>query len=197
MDKLPLVMYIPAPPEDEKGENGEAKPGDSVAAPQPVHLYPPKPAKPASSGKKRFRFAFLRRKPGTLGADGSTKGTSAAASDAAPRTWEENWVPNGFPFVRLEGNRAACAICLMDFEEPPRARGSKLPPAQPAEPPVAPPPLPPTPGGTQQVRVEDGVTEEQLRLADAGEEAQPLRLLPCGHVFHVSRAFGFAVWCFG
>ena len=27
---------------------------------------------------------------------------------------------------------------------------------------------------------------ERLRLEDAGEGAQPLRLLPCGHVFHVS-----------
>ncbi|KAJ8584513.1 hypothetical protein M405DRAFT_746875, partial [Rhizopogon salebrosus TDB-379] len=25
-----------------------------------------------------------------------------------------------YPFVRLEGCRAACAICLMDFEEPKR-----------------------------------------------------------------------------
>jgi hypothetical protein len=28
-----------------------------------------------------------------------------------------------------------------------------------------------------------------LRLQDAGEGAQPLRLLNCGHVFHVSRPY--------
>ena len=39
------------------------------------------------------------------------------------------------------------------------------------------------------IRVGEGVTEEErdaLELADAGEGAQPLRQLTCGHVFHVS-----------
>ncbi len=31
--------------------------------------------------------------------------------------------------------------------------------------------------------------ENTLRLVDAGDGPQPLRLLPCGHVFHVSDCF--------
>jgi len=34
--------------------------------------------------------------------------------------WEANWELGEYPFVALEGSRAACAICLMDFEEPKR-----------------------------------------------------------------------------
>jgi hypothetical protein len=34
------------------------------------------------------------------------------------------------------------------------------------------------------------IVEDPLKLENAGEGAQPLRLLACGHVFHVSSQFG-------
>ena len=185
-----MVMYIPAPPEEEgKDETGEAKPADSVTVPKPAYTYPPtSPSKPQPSGRKRFRFAFLQKKKSVQGDGEGEHKAGVVAAPREPQTWEENWVPNGLPFVRLEGNRAACAICLMDYEEPPRAKGSRLPPRPAEEPPVG-------TGEAQHVRVEEHVTDEQLRLADAGEVAQPLRLLPCGHVFHVSSRFVRGVGC--
>lgn len=109
-------------------------------------------------------------------------------------------MPGEYPFVRLEGNRAACAICLMDFDEPERKLRSKPQDAQEqAETQGA-------AGGeerhkegdkeegtakletVQEVQVGE-VTEddaERLKLEDAGEGPQPLRLMTCGHVFHAS-----------
>ncbi|KAG9121383.1 hypothetical protein FRC07_002679 [Ceratobasidium sp. 392] len=57
---------------------------------------------------------------------------------------EAIWQKTKYPFVRLEPNRAVCAICHVDFEPPKR------------------------------VGVKDG------------SEPEALRLLKCGHVFHVS-----------
>ena len=119
--------------------------------------------------------------------------------------WDEMWEKGEYPFVRLEGNRAVCAICLMDFEEPKRIKGKKAKgveelnakaqaqaegknagaaPAQEGEGEGS----APRTETTQEIQVE-AVTEEErdaLKLNDAGEGAQPLRLLTCGHVFHVS-----------
>ena len=117
---------------------------------------------------------------------------AGAKDNEEPLTWEDHWEKSEYPFVRLEENRAACAICLLDFGEPKRLFPIKTEKTdskskqdeedyqdQAAE--VggmaeAPPPAQgrvPTEGAP-------------LKLEDAGEEAQPLRLLECGHVFHVS-----------
>ena len=70
----------------------------------------------------------------------------------------------------------------MDFEEPKKAVVERPAPS-------------PTSGAgavaageIQEVRVEEMTAgdAERLRLEDAGEGSQPLRLLGCGHVFHVS-----------
>lgn len=163
--------------------------------PPSVYTYPPKPP-PAVPPKRRF--AFLRRaKKGdsskTGNADKNAKGKKTAGADEI-KTWEDNWEQGEYPFVRLEGNRATCAICLMDFEEPKRVhiaeggkegeseggtqtdketkveQDSRTTPAQ---------------EGTREVRVEEVTDEDRLRLEDAGDGPQPLRLLACGHVFHV------------
>jgi hypothetical protein len=152
VERIPLVMYIPAPPDDDD-------------APAPV--YPPAGAPAAQKKKKRFRFARLRRKGGKAG---GTAAGGAGAKDGAPETWEANWVPTELPFVRLSANRASCAICLMDFAEPPRAAGSTLPP-----------PGAPADGNGGEAETAHAVQGE----VDAPEEAEPLRLLPCGHAFHV------------
>lgn len=109
-----------------------------------------------------------------------------AAANPEKLTWEDNWEPGEYPFVRLEGNRAVCAICLLDFEEPQRT-GESTEAEKKSESVAAGPDSAPA-QAVQEVRV-DEVTQEdrnRLHLDDAGEGAQPLRLLPCGHVFHVS-----------
>ncbi|KAG1737630.1 hypothetical protein EDB19DRAFT_1717002 [Suillus lakei] len=170
VERIPLVIYIPPPPEDD----GKSQP---ISLPKPVHSYPPKPP---TSRTPRRRFAFFRGRPkkseqGVETRDGK-QSTKSEAKD--PETWEDTWEQCKYPFVRLEGNRAACAICLMDFEEPKRLSGAcrKEEPAA-----VAP--------AEKKLKYQwKRITEEERsglpRLEDAGVGPQPLRLLACGHVFH-------------
>ena len=193
-------MYIPAPPEDiQKLEKEKETDGNGpLTTPAPAHLYPPKPPQPApTTGKRRFRFRFLRSKK----KDGLPGGSNDGRGErTAPLTWEDHWEQSEYPFVRLEGNRAACAICLLDFEEPKRlfggagvgdaandtsVKGEESGASGVSE-----------TGGIHEIPTlvssspstaenTSGTPAEELRLEDAGEGAQPLRLLACGHVFHV------------
>jgi len=194
VDRIPLVMYIPPPPETYSQ--------GPITIPEAVYSYPPKSPKalPAPP-KRRFKFSrhisSLRGKKGD--AEGSStktldeKGTKGAneAGGKEPQNWEDHWEQGDYPFVRLEGNRAACAICLMDFEEPKRIPG--LNPNVPEKHDAGEPSgsaktgAPDVESDVQEVPVENITQEEreeQLKLLDAGEGAQPLRLLACGHVFH-------------
>jgi hypothetical protein len=161
VDRIPLVLYIPAP------EDQESTP---IPKPSPAHTYPPEPLK--SKPPKR-RFFFLRRKkPGDFGSKEKGK---AHGDSGSGDSWEGHWEKGEYPFVRLEGNRAACAICLMDFDEPKRVESNlgKDIKVEGAE--------------ARDTKVEDPQQQEGLQLEDAGEGPQPLRLLGCGHVFHVSQ----------
>jgi hypothetical protein len=101
--------------------------------------------------------------------------------------------------VQLDGHRASCAICLLDFQEPKRVSDGALKTVEDktdseahthGENEAA------TVGENEDVEEVGDVTEQSagpyslngdnLRLQDAGQGAQPLRLLKCGHVFHVS-----------
>jgi len=98
VDQIPLVLYIPPPPEGFQDTN------------QHPHQYPPKRSWTKESGKStRGMFRFLKRKrnPGKGGSSGG-KGSSRSGN-----TWEDKWEKGDWPFVRLEENRATCAICLM------------------------------------------------------------------------------------
>ena len=125
-----------------------------------------------------------------------------------PLTWEDNWERGEYPFVQLDAHRASCAICLLDFQEPKRvsegalktvedktgsdaqAQGQDDAAAAAAE-------------NEEEVGEVEEVTEQtstpfslngdNLRLQDAGQGAQPLRLLKCGHVFHVSLFYFWGV----
>jgi hypothetical protein len=120
-----------------------------------------------------------------------------------PSTWEDNWVKGEYPFVQLDSHRASCAICLLDFQEPRRVSSGPAGldvPKTPVEDQATEAPE------TRQEGEGEGegdITEQAatpaiptipasptgdlaLRLQDAGQGAQPLRLLKCGHVFHVS-----------
>ncbi|EJF65285.1 hypothetical protein DICSQDRAFT_132851 [Dichomitus squalens LYAD-421 SS1] len=145
VDQIPLVLYIPPPP----GEPADSTPSVpvSVTVPAPAHGYPPKsPTPSAGSGAAaapRRRFMFLRRKDAKGKRKPSRAGPASAKSspekekaekdvegaaedeDDEDVPWDETWEKGEYPFVRLEGNRAVCAICLMDFEEPRRVRGAK------------------------------------------------------------------------
>jgi len=103
---------------------------------------------------------------------------------------EDNWERSDYPFVALEGNRAACAICLLDFEEPKRKH--PLPAENETKPEEAEEATPAEPENvasgsnspTHPTNIAEEHRPEALKLEDAGEGAQPLRLLECGHVFH-------------
>lgn len=187
VDRIPLVIYIPPPPD------GTSAP---ISLPKPIHTYPPKPSELTS----RKRFAFFRRKflKKDDVTDANTKDRSAKASTPdtikEPETWEDNWEECEYPFVRLEGNRAACAICLMDFEEPRRLSAAPQEDPDHDDASVA---LPP-PCAEEVVIPVENITEEDRdalpRLEDAGEGPQPLRLLACGHVFHVSTSMSYTIY---
>lgn len=199
------MLYIPPPPDDpESGAYSSQAGKGGLSKPNPVYSYPP--TNRGASQPKR-RFAFLRRKgkgKNGSGADSEKNGKSRGrgkSANAEP-TWEDTWEQGDYPFVRLEGNRAACAICLMDFEAPKKVAGME---EKTQGTPDSPTSSQETADGTkkatgehttQEVQV-DEVTEEErnelgldeLQLDDAGEGPQPLRLLGCHHVFHVSCSF--------
>jgi len=88
-----------------------------------------------------------------------------------PQSWEEHWEQGDYPFVRLEGNRAACAICLMDFEEPKRIAGIAVDGKPDDEKPTA-HAQSVAEGPVQQVILERILEEDrdtELRLEDAGK----------------------------
>lgn len=89
-------------------------------------------------------------------------------------SWEDNWEKGDYPFVRLEDNRARCAICQTDFDEP-RKVGANSGDHEKGE-------------DTEAENTKDEAPRQQegLKLEDAEEGPQPLRLLACGHAFHVS-----------
>ncbi|KZV66909.1 hypothetical protein PENSPDRAFT_755353 [Peniophora sp. CONT] len=165
VDLIPLVVFIPPPPDEPVTS--------PIAIPAPALSYPPTP-KPAPQPKKKPRFRFLRRKTKKVSASGGDADAEKGTDDddfEEPRTWEDRWEKSDYPFVRLEENRATCAVCMEDFVEPHRRGGAKATSTSPgvgSEPPRSP-------------VVEDA---SAIRLEDAGEGAQPLRLLACGHVFH-------------
>ncbi|KDN34698.1 hypothetical protein RSAG8_12219, partial [Rhizoctonia solani AG-8 WAC10335] len=87
VDRIPLVMYIPTTTEP--------------AAPEPAHAYPPTTSKPAATVTKR-RFFFFKK--------GSKKPQAGQDKNKPDDVGAAEWEKNEYPFVKLEANRAACAI---------------------------------------------------------------------------------------
>ncbi|CAE6522171.1 unnamed protein product [Rhizoctonia solani] len=100
VDRIPLVMYIPT-----------TTTTTEPVVPEPAHVYPPPTSKPTATVTKR-RFFFFKKKA----KKSETDQTKAKLDDVEAAEWEKN----EYPFVKLEANRAACAICLTDFEPPRR-----------------------------------------------------------------------------
>ncbi|KAL4255009.1 hypothetical protein ABKN59_003933 [Abortiporus biennis] len=196
VDQIPLVLYIPPPPEEAGNDH---PPKSSITVPSPSYSYPPK--KPIDSSltkesqNQRRRFAWFRKSRKSLQSDGDGK-----TEVGSPSRWEDNWEEGEYPFVRLEDNRATCAICLLDFDKPKPKKGLG------------------EGGDGGEDRADDSATKSfqeeastphahtqveevnnagpganddidngmRLEDAEAGEGVQPLRLLSCGHVFHQS-----------
>ena len=241
VDKIPLVLYIPSPPDEEEQDSTNAT-GLATSipvvyparaqVPKPEHSYPPKPTKATS---RKRRFVFLRRKSAKSVPDAKPSPQPPTlqpqiVDEKPPEVWEDLWDGGDLPFVRLPENRATCAICLLDFAEPKTRvarevieswkqgnreksgqgsssatllrteegpstasvteveEGTAVPaPSQTEDEGKSQVPSQ-SPAQQSEVREEPVSTNDvdALRLEDAGEEAQPLRLLACGHVFHVS-----------
>ncbi|TFK20950.1 hypothetical protein FA15DRAFT_672988 [Coprinopsis marcescibilis] len=188
VDRIPLVMYIPPPP-ILSGTNKESTPTD-----EPQHEYPPtsptnaqQPSPPTPP--KRNRFRFFKKKPSKEADKAENLEKPVSDSNAVDlevgkteqEVWEGHFEKGEYPFVVLEGNRAACAICLMDFEAPKLKIGETEVVASSAANSSS------STAANTPARSPDQTGESsssQLKLEDAGEGAQPLRLLACGHVFH-------------
>ncbi|KAF6761282.1 hypothetical protein DFP72DRAFT_880610 [Ephemerocybe angulata] len=163
VDRIPLVMYIPPPPTKDSVQDGDT----AVASEEPEKgssspaTASPAPKKPATS--RRFRF-FRRKatlKEGDASADGNAQANPPSDDpEKEEETWEGHFERSDYPFVVLEGNRAICAICLMDVEEPKRKHRHATNPAAALN-----LTLPTSTGGPS------------TNSTDAGEGAQPLRLL--------------------
>ncbi|KAF5393329.1 hypothetical protein D9757_000585 [Collybiopsis confluens] len=184
VDQIPLVIYIPPPPDAAPTEG-------PIKIPESVYSYPPKMVA-KQPDRKRFKFIKFKKlsKPGRNSSN-NEKSVERHKS-IGPVPWEDNWDTEGYPFVVLDNNRAACAICLLDFEEPKRLHPAPETQTKEAAAPVEPKPK----EGDAASQAVEVISEEErgdnlLRLADAGEGAQPLRLLTCGHVFHVRFPFSF------
>ncbi|KAF8669426.1 Zinc finger, C3HC4 type (RING finger) [Rhizoctonia solani] len=104
VERIPLVMYIPT-------ATATTEPTEPTA-PEPAHVYPPATSVPTTPTAPKRRFFFLKKKPKKSNTDQSKN----QPDDVEAAEWEKN----EYPFVKLEANRAACAICLTDFEPPRR-----------------------------------------------------------------------------
>lgn len=96
-----------------------------------------------------------------------------------------------YPFVRLAGSRATCHICLEEFQEPKKKsiefanRDKEVPAKKEATFEAADDNLSTGIKWIQRFKSKKSILEDPLKLEAAGDGAQPLRLLACGHVFHV------------
>ncbi|KAG6880332.1 hypothetical protein C0992_011081 [Termitomyces sp. T32_za158] len=189
VDSIPLVLYLPPPP-------------DNIPQQQKVSVTR---TDNSSSGtalpeaKKHFQFiknltSFNKLKKERTS---ETQEEKDIEKTGEPQTWEEHWEQGEHPFVILEENRATCAICLVDFAEPKRiwnnvktveskSRASLEPIIRTGEDlnPVA--RAMPVAFSGSSTQASNSASGTITRLTDAGEGIQPLRLLACGHVFHVS-----------
>jgi len=157
---------------------------------------------PEPEPRRRHRFAMFRRSKKAKETDleagtpqPSRSGLPGVIGKRLPKRqtteddWEAIWEKGEYPFVKLPNNRATCAICLVDFEAPPKKGTAAASMAMKAvsESSLQSPGASGSRNGKKQnkKRNEKRVQVEDLRLDDAGEGAQPLRLLACGHAFHV------------
>ncbi|KAF8606139.1 hypothetical protein BDV93DRAFT_520998 [Ceratobasidium sp. AG-I] len=197
VDRIPLVMYIPVPvlpsastaDKDKDGKEEHVYPPAALPSPPPAKLKDTDKEPSTAPTRPRRRFFFFRRRKAKTapGKDGGKEGKEGSGDGDVDL--EAGWERNEYPFVKLEANRAACAICLMDFE-PPRRVGGKGKDKDEDE-------VKEENGSMEKkegMEIEEekvggsggggGEDENKGEEAGNGEGAEPLRLLACGHVFH-------------
>ena len=194
VDRIPLVLYIPPPPGDDTPASPISPLPRSVTHPVPSLRPPP----PPPSKRRRFisfRPSLRRRDTKTDLEDPERAGPLSPTDDEAD-DWERSWERGSYPFVRLPENRATCMICLTEFEAPRRVSAGARYPVPEVGGGLEMQPLSPSSaeggGPVEELRVESPreADARTIELADAGssEAPQPLRLLSCGHAYHVSSA---------
>ena len=193
VDRIPLVLYIPPPPTDTPASPISPLPRP-MAHPVPTPLRPPPPP-PKRRRFISFRPSFRRRDTKLDIGDRDVEQGAEAMSpfDDEGDEWDRSWERGSYPFVRLPENRATCMICLSEFEAPRRVSGRATQPltAIPHNNAFEMQPLSSPALDVEEVQVEsprDDVDARTIELADSGasDAPQPLRLLSCGHVYHVS-----------
>ena len=176
VDRIPLVYYIPPPPSDNLAS-------ETVTS----HFYPPKPP------KRRMLFALLHSKFRGTKLEPSDKPTQDLNENKS-NFWADNWEQGQYPFVTLEGTRATCAICLNDFEAPPRRKVTNSHFYQKSQ--AEEPTTQMSTSNSADIAQETNIGPSTLKLQDAGAGPQPLRLLSCAHAFHVSVvSLCVSTWC--
>ena len=210
VDRIPLVLYIPPPPEDHLAKA-------PINTPQPVtrpSVPASAPSQPASKSK-RHRFVFLR--PSWLNRRSATARTPVEDSERGAGEdnvrpdgggdgdeWDQTWERGAHPFVRLPENLATCGICLLEFEAPRRLNSCRSRLAEDAEEDGEEDDDDgeelemgemPTKAGTENepgekvaVELPQPVDKQAVQSAESGsgDAPEPLRLLSCGHAYHVS-----------
>lgn len=209
VDRIPLVLYIPPPPDSpDLAPNSPITPVPRAYTKPFLTGQPTLPSLTAPPKKQKRRFIFFRPSLKTrsktdvdveAGNVHASEMTMSPTDDGYEDQWERMWEPAPYPFVRLPENRATCGICLCEFEAPRRLNGLHMN----------------TDGGgdidengeahemdevasphargdtvIEEVMVESPHPRDErtVQLADMGgsDAPGPLRLLPCGHAYHVS-----------
>lgn len=209
---LPLHSPSPVPSTFSTTASTSATPVPSPSqSPVPLPILSPVPSA-STLRRPNPRFAFFRRSKSrtsslapsttspseiagiTTGAEEEEEAAEGEGGEGEPVNWEDRWEKAAWPFVRLEGNRAVCAICLMDFDEPPRRKPGSSSSKGKAKQSQKPKPNN-SAAGKWDLKKDAGDGGEGKSgkenpsasgAVEPGEaEPEPLRLLECGHVFHV------------
>ena len=179
VDLIPLVSYIPPP----RGDLPNSP--TSPIAPPPPALLQPVSSRPVSATPTHF-VLFPSRKP-DVDLERGPEDLPVASPSTTDEEWQRTFSPSPYPVVCLPENRATCAICRDDFEALPQLgqhegiRGECDAPLGVDVTEVE--------HGTTEVRVESLISANadglQFVDSDSSGAPEPLRLLRCGHVYHV------------
>lgn len=185
VDEIKLVYYTPAEEEGEDGnagstqdrimqaalEVGETMFSSTIPQATPTDVVQGQSMRSKVEGKKRggwARLFMMRRRTPSDAALGNGKAAGSKRGELALNL--------KYPLHPIPINRATCSICLCDFERPEEAirnAGTEL-------------------SGGWKKAVEEAETKKskkKQKKEDKQEDAvipEPLRLLECSHVFHVS-----------